>query len=253
MIISHKHRFIFLHCPKAAGSSVSTSLYRYLGPRDVAIGCWSDALAEGIRLNRRSAIDVLRPPGIKSLTRAMIRLHQPGSAFNQALKDVYSNSFGIESWRVAHMTAWEMSKLFPEEWYEYTKLCIVRNPYERVASDYVWRTRPMTHPPTFAQYLMAMRRDEHIEGSLRLPFMSSPFYTLRGKVVVDFICKYENILPDLHTALSEIGLNWDGWLPSLKMARRSKPYKDLYGDLERTIVEELFSDELELFGYGFPP
>jgi hypothetical protein len=38
MIISHKHKFIFLKTRKTAGSSIEKYLYRYLGPDDICTG-----------------------------------------------------------------------------------------------------------------------------------------------------------------------------------------------------------------------
>lgn len=38
MIISHKHKFIFLKTRKTAGSSIEKYLYEYLGPNDICTG-----------------------------------------------------------------------------------------------------------------------------------------------------------------------------------------------------------------------
>ena len=38
MIISHKHKFIFIHINKCGGSSVTRALMPYLGPNDLVLG-----------------------------------------------------------------------------------------------------------------------------------------------------------------------------------------------------------------------
>ncbi len=48
MIISHRHRFIFLHCRKAAGSSIAQALAPYLGEDDLHLGTWPEALEAGV-------------------------------------------------------------------------------------------------------------------------------------------------------------------------------------------------------------
>ena len=47
MIISHQHKFIFVHCRKTAGSSVVSSLSRYLGPQDLQFS----GITDGRKLN----------------------------------------------------------------------------------------------------------------------------------------------------------------------------------------------------------
>mgnify|MGYP006281438669 CR=1 FL=1 len=44
MIISHKHKFIFIKTRKTAGSSISKILRDYLSPNDIADGDWYDNL-----------------------------------------------------------------------------------------------------------------------------------------------------------------------------------------------------------------
>lgn len=50
MILSHAHRFIFLHNRKTAGSSISVALARYLGPEDLQLSAIVETLREGIPL-----------------------------------------------------------------------------------------------------------------------------------------------------------------------------------------------------------
>lgn len=48
MIISHKHKFIFVKTRKTAGSSIEKYLYNYLGPDDI---CTGSVLDSTLRLN----------------------------------------------------------------------------------------------------------------------------------------------------------------------------------------------------------
>jgi hypothetical protein len=56
MIISHKHRFIFVHCCKTAGSSVACSLSRYLGPNDLQFSAITDGIPFKIHPPQRAII-----------------------------------------------------------------------------------------------------------------------------------------------------------------------------------------------------
>ena len=46
MIINHKHKFIFVHVPKCAGTSVARALYPYSDKYDTFLGCHPDAKEE---------------------------------------------------------------------------------------------------------------------------------------------------------------------------------------------------------------
>ena len=46
MIINHKHKFIFIHIPKCAGTSVAKALYPYGDKHDTFLGCHADAKEE---------------------------------------------------------------------------------------------------------------------------------------------------------------------------------------------------------------
>ena len=52
MIISHKYKFIFLHVPKTAGSSVNTFFSQYIGDDDNLNG-WNHSLRKGIPYNKK--------------------------------------------------------------------------------------------------------------------------------------------------------------------------------------------------------
>ena len=39
MIISHKHKYIFIHIPKAAGTSITQALYPFSSSYDLFLGC----------------------------------------------------------------------------------------------------------------------------------------------------------------------------------------------------------------------
>ena len=53
MIISHKHKFIFMHSRKCAGSSMEVMLNKHLGPNDIQIGSWPETILAGGSMNNR--------------------------------------------------------------------------------------------------------------------------------------------------------------------------------------------------------
>jgi hypothetical protein len=249
MIVSHRHRFIFQHCRKTAGSSIQVSLFRYLGPNDVSTDGWGDAMSIGVRPNARAAWWVVRPPGTLRLVREALKGRGTVSqAMNASFKATAAHYLGVPR-ESTHVTARELRDRFHRQWEGYFKFCFVRNPYSRVVSDYFWRTRQVVPKPTFRQYLIAMADGDDLAGVISPFFDNWPLYTIDDQVAVDRVCRFERLLPDLAAALEEAGVPWDGWLPRLKQGGMSTSYRALYGAEERAMVAELFKREIDMFGY----
>lgn len=244
MIISHKHKFIFLHCRKNAGSSVSVSLYRYLGPFDIAIGSWDDAINNGIFPNKRMYFWAFQSPSFFKFTPDAIN----SSIKRKAIKVMPGTG-------ATHATASQIKLRFPQKFKKYKKFCIIRNPYDRVISDYYWRLKVMKkldQIPSFSEYLNALKSGDTLNGFVpKLPDNWN-IYTIDNQIAVDYICFYENLENDLKDVLvSDIGLNWDSWMPLAKQGKLGYDYSSFYTEKEKQIVYEIFSKEIETFGYKF--
>tara|TARA_R110000751_G_scaffold50614_1_gene111682 strand:+ start:946 stop:1602 length:657 start_codon:yes stop_codon:yes gene_type:complete len=65
MIINHKHKFIFIHIPKCAGTSISTALYPYSNKYDTILGGSPDSPEEiikedGFRIHKHSTAQEIK-------------------------------------------------------------------------------------------------------------------------------------------------------------------------------------------------
>lgn len=248
MIVSHRHRYIFLHCRKAAGSAVKVSLYRDLGPWDLAVTAWGDAAQYGIRPNPRTLWLSIRPPGGLTLAAGMVRTRLSQQLVNTAAK---RSADYLYRFNHGHATAANVRDAFPRDWVDYFKFCVVRNPYDRVLSDYRWRTRNISAPPSFRTYLEAIAGGRDLDGVVSPFFDTWPFYTIDDEVVVDRACRFENLQADLASALDAAGVDWDGWLPHVKVASGRRDYREYYTQHERRIVARLFGREIDEFSYTF--
>ena len=102
MIISHKHKFIFIHTNKCAGTSIEVSLTSI---------CGSDDIIGPVTLENL-------PPDYK----------HPENYDKNKFEDT--------------MSAEEIKSNIPlEYWEEYTKFSVVRNPWDRMISAWFWQTR----------------------------------------------------------------------------------------------------------------
>lgn len=245
MIISHRYRFIFIHCRKVAGSSMTVFLSRYLGPFDICIGVHKERLDLGIRSNLRFYFDLFHPRAVREYCRVRRRGKNRHSAINEASKCRYKVRFGRDS---VHPDALAVQKNYPDEWSRYFKFCFVRNPYERAVSDYYFRCGKN---PSIS-FLDFLKQSEHdvITGKMPRRLVDNwPFYTINDQPCVDFIGRYETLEADLQCATNRAGLHMSDGLPRLKPAGRKYDHRSYYTQSEFDIVSRLFEKEILYFNY----
>lgn len=255
MIISHKHEFIFIHCRKVAGSSISAWLARHLGPDDLMIGSWVDAVSAGAEINARMKRELQTPKGVSILAR-LSRSQDSGnsvSEINRAYKKYYSDAIpGNPTFPRAEV----LKDWVGDIWNEYTKFCFVRNPYDRAVSDWLWRTRKArARNVEFSEFLCrvsdAGRPDP--ENVVPEPPTNWPLYTVNDKVVVDFVGRFENLLLDCASIGKEIGIPFTPEvLPNAKRnMERNRDYRQYFTSQEIELAYRAYAREVDHFGYMF--
>ena len=260
MILSHEHRLIFLHSRKTAGSSITASLNRYLGPNDIQLGAWSETIATGGRYNRRALTGAFSQP-LEFVSRSIVRSireRRPALdpfAVNKIQKAHFKNKHGFNL--AAHTTAKELKDFDPEAWAKYYKFCVVRNPWAMVVSDYYWRLHTKGYPSVsfdeFVRRLEDTTRPDPEE--LRPPLISNwDIYTIDDVVAVDFVARFERLAEDLEKVSEKVGLpiNISSIKAKGKQRDRSKSISDHYNDDLIETVGRVFAKEVQEFGYQPP-
>jgi hypothetical protein len=253
MILSHRHKYVFIHCRKTGGSALKVSLYRYLGPRDIGVAAWGDAFRNKVRPNLRMAWWALRPPGGARFIGQVLAGRRFGDSFGYSVKQTSDLVFGSGHQLDHHLTAALVKARYPREWSEYFTFCVVRNPYARVVSDYFWRTKNLgENGPSFSEFVKALYTNEDLGGIASAIPDNWNFYTIDDKVAVDHVIRYENLLSEMSTIARDIGLAWDGWIPRAKVSQSSRvDYRDMYDVTARKAVHHMFQREIERFDYSF--
>jgi len=156
-----------------------------------------------------------------------------------------------------HKTALEkIEEIGWRRWQRKFTFCVVRNPWDRIVSHYEYRVQRnvsdlKTRPIGFAEWvrLAYVDRDPRYYNKSKMFMPQSDWITdADGRVLVDFICRFENLDDDFAEVCRRIGR--DVHLPHLKQSRHGS-YRDYYDDRIRAIVEHLFHEDIQRFGYRF--
>jgi len=131
MIISHKHKFIFLKTVKTAGTSIEIALSKYCGPDDI--------------ITPASPED--------EITRSELGYPGPQNCFapikKYSLQDIFKWMFkGKKKLRFYnHIPARKIkARIGNDEWDSYYKFCFERNPWDRTISLYYWLNQSEPRP-----------------------------------------------------------------------------------------------------------
>jgi hypothetical protein len=133
--------------------------------------------------------------------------------------------------------AWSEDELGP--WSSYTKFTCVRNPWDRLVSFYFspHSERTRFDRDSFVAFITsAIDRNQ------------ADFVRLNGEVGIDHFIRFEHLASDFDRLCSTLGIS--AVLSHVNASRRDA-YQGYFDDESRALVDELYRDEIEMFGYSF--
>jgi len=239
---------------------MACALNIHLGNDGIQVGAWYDALNSGGALNHR-AKEILKSKRLRYISKAAmltakhLSLAARYSVMNDLITEYYTEHHGFDAG--AHVSAVIVQREFPEFFKSFHKFCVVRNPWDRVVSDYYWRlySRGLDDAIIGFDYYVSLLADKSLADPLRLRpvhVRNYPIYTIDGDVVVDTVIKYENLLDDLSLLEKKLGLEIN--LARFKAKTNIRPKKyNLYNELLFMKVYKIYQVEADLHGYtGIP-
>ncbi|MCP4384096.1 MAG: sulfotransferase family protein [Hyphomicrobiales bacterium] len=233
MILSRKHRFIFLRTAKTGGTSTELALSPACGPDDILA-----PLSKKEERKRRKS-----PARNYALGLGRLGVRLPGE-----FRHHFPQYYGYYN----HMPATQIRRMAGEEtWNDFYKFTIERNPWDRQVSFYFWRTRKSKPQPDFRTFLLSRWHRGKAFRSARMKNWWT--YTIDDKVVVDRVIRYERLAEELAEVCSEIGITDPVRLPTAKGHTRAdrRHYRDYYDDETRDLVAGWYKREIETFGWAF--
>lgn len=241
MILSHRHRFVFVKTGKTAGTSLKIALAKLCGPEDVVPPTMDPAhdLEPRNHLGRSNPL-----PELRIARRAGIVLDAAGT--RQML--LRRKRFG------GHTPAWVIRARAPKEWASYTTFCVERNPWDKVLSGLAWVRTQYRQDWDVDTYLdfVADRIAKGYHGTGVSPYNFRSYTDpCTDEVIVDRILRYERLEEELRPVLDGLGL------PMVELPRaygdRRRGGDAALTDAQVARVAQLFAPEIDLFGYEPPP
>jgi hypothetical protein len=167
MIVSHKHKFIFIKTVKTAGTSIEVDLNQVLGENDIATPIY------------------------------------PAVGEHKAQNYVVKNKFFETIECKNHMTAREVRKVVGNPiWDNYFKFCVEREPVSKVISHYSMLVKSPHHNKNTKD----LSFDEYMNRG-KFPIDTPKYTDNNGLLIVDRILKYEELDKELTAVASHLGFN----------------------------------------------
>lgn len=128
---------------------------------------------------------------------------------------------------------------------DFFKFAIVRNPYDRLVSEYHWSPAWREKYPRFYQFIAAL--PENIKETHLIPqyqFVCDQ----DNKIMVDQVIKQENYQKEVGEMMKS-RFNINANTGKHYNSRAHKPWRSYFGRPEFDIVNKIYQKDFEMFGY----
>jgi hypothetical protein len=167
------------------------------------------------------------------------------------------------SYEKDHMTAQQIrDQIGQAEWDRCLKVAIVRNPYERVVSDYFMKRGRSSSPENFPPLNEWLRcNPERILRNERILRLTEPGAHLppQRQIDLDFVIKYEHFDKNLMQLSNKLGIDGNALCERFRTTRVHSEFKSNQAlmsmkftlDSEsKSLIDSLLSWKFEAFGYS---
>jgi hypothetical protein len=225
MIVSHEHKFIFVHLKRTSGRAIQGALMPFLGPDDIATPVDDPNSPESFPGRNCEGLG-------RHATAREIRDYVGGDVWNEYF------TFAMER------NPWD--KTLSRYWASVSK----GRSYEALVSKITRKRIGFEHWLNVERLKGKLQAKKH----LHLPRHFGCYTDEHGEVMVDFIARFENRNEHLAELGRRMGVPIDGEVEVGTKTRgeKKKPYTEFFDKpWMRTLIENVFAEDLALLGYRF--
>ena len=208
MLISNRKKFIFIHIYKTAGASMREALIHYAAPKYQRM-------------------------------------------FTKIIKFFNFSSFILDHQPLpAHAKAQTIIDFMGEEKFNnYFSFAFIRNPWDWQVSLYSYMRRKASHPQhNIVKNLESFEDYIHWRCEEDVHFQKDFIYSMDGKLLVNFIGRFEFIDRDFNEICKKIGIS--AVLPKINVSNTT-PYQEFYNVETKQMIQKTFEPDISLFKYTF--
>ena len=206
MIISHKHKFIYIRSQKTASTSIDVFFAYYCGDDN-------DVITEMLDFDEYKLPYWCKAKNYRHLSNS----HVPAYMIKDFIGD--------------------------DRWGEYYKLTSIRNPLDKMLSCYFWWRRepdlgPLVRPLdySFSAWIMAYDFND------KLPIFHESYYKIDDEIICDDYIRYESLERDLERICEVLGV---GYIPTCLMHYKKTEREDVdITVLAKDKIRRMFKQEL---------
>jgi len=162
---------------------------------------------------------------------------------NWRMRDWIKVGFGRPPRFTQHSPAWFVRRSLPAEvWDSYYKFSIERNSWDIGVSAYWWYQH---------RHRLGISFRDFIQSDALKTYSNWRLYTINNEIALDEVIRYEHLAESLDVLSKRLGLP-DLRLPEAKSGYRPRaPYGEMYDPSTQRRVAEVFSKEIQAFGWVF--
>lgn len=153
-------------------------------------------------------------------------------------------AFGDDIQTIGHHRTARQVKSLVDCWDDTYTFSTIRNPWDRMVSTYHFKLKRRDKKVTnrsFEEWIIDVLQNQ--DTTTQCDYLAED-----GKIIVDFVARFENLNSDFKKICQEIGAN-----KTLLHENKTEHerYANYYTDTSKNVVANIFKDEVDMFGYKF--